>query len=280
VGDYINFNGNIVRSDQPVITTESRGFRYGDGIFETMRVTAGSIIFSEYHFDRLFSGIQLLQFEQPAFFTREVLAQQINDLCKRNNHQASARVRLVVFRGKGGLYDPENHIPNYVIESWPLAGDNSDIEKEGLTIDIFPDARKSTDIFSNLKSNNYLPYAMGALYAKKNGLNDCFILNSHGRICDSTIANIFCIKDKIIFTPGLSEGCVSGVMRRYLFASLLAAGFTVQEKEMEPAWLQTADEIFLTNAIFGIRWVEYWRDQSFQNKITSSIHQRFIKNID
>ena len=280
VGNYINFNGNIVRSHEPVITAESRGLRYGDGIFETMRIAGDSIVLSTFHFDRLFSGIQLLQFDQPAFFTREILTQQINDLCSINNHRPWARVRLTVFRGKGGLYDPENHIPNYIIDSQPLAAYNESINKEGLVIDIFPDARKSMDVFSNLKSNNYLLYAMGALYAKKNQLNDCLLLNSQDRICDSTIANIFCVKDKTVFTPYLSEGCVSGVMRRYLLIKLAEAGFSVQEKEIEVDWLQTVDEIFLTNSIYGIRWVQYLRDRSFKNEITSSIYQRVIKNID
>jgi len=279
VGDYINFNGTIIRSDEPVISSDNRGFRYGDGIFETIRVVDNAIELSAYHFDRLFSGIQLLQFEKPAY-TREMLVEQINDLCRKNNHQSAARVRLVIFRGKGGLYDAENHIPNYIIESWPLADNNREINKEGLHIDIFPDGRKAIDVFSNLKSNNYLLYAMGALYAKKNNLGDCFILNSQERICDSTIANIFFIKNKTIFTPPLSEGCVAGVMRRHLMNKLSEAGFMVCEKETDIEWVRHADEIFLTNSILGIRWVQFWGDQSFKNKITFDIYDNVIKNID
>ena len=86
--------------------------------------------------------------------------------------------------------------------------------ENGLIIDIFPDARKSVDIFSNLKSANYLPYVMAAIWAKENKLNDALILNQHDRICDSTIANVFWVKDNKIFTPPLNEGCVAGVMRR------------------------------------------------------------------
>jgi branched-chain amino acid aminotransferase len=278
VANYINFNGDIIRSDEPVIIADNRGLRYGDGIFETMRIGDGSIIFSSYHFDRLFSGIRLLQFDHPAFFSREILEQEIIDLCTKNHHQDAARVRLAVFRGKGGLYDPENHNPNYIIESWPLAYDMININDKGLRIDIFPDARKSTDIFSNLKSNNYLLYAMGALYAKKNLLNDCLILNSHDRICDTTIANIFCMKDNEVFTPALSEGCVSGVMRRHLLTTLPDAGFAIHEIEMEIDWLQTVDEIFLTNALYGIRWVEYFQNKLFSSKISFFIYNKFIRD--
>jgi len=121
---------------------------------------------------------------------------------------------------------------------------------------------------------------MGAMHARKNNLDDCFILNSHARICDTTIANIFCIRDKIIFTPPLSEGCVAGVMRRHLINKLAESGFTLREKEMDINWLRQTDEIFITNSIFGIRWVQFWGDQSFKNEIASQIFDKVIKNVD
>ena len=91
-----------------------------------------------------------------------------------------ARIRLMVFRGNGGIFDPENLLPNYIIETWPLANE-ARLNENGLVLDIFPDAKKSCDIFSNFKSNNYLPYIMAGLYAKKNKLNDCIVLNSFGK---------------------------------------------------------------------------------------------------
>ena len=275
---YCNFNGNIIRSNEPVITADNRGFRYGDGIFETIRVENNLIILPAYHFERLFSGLKLLQFDLPSSFTSDALAKQIADICRKNNH-ANARVRLVVFRGSGGLYDPENHFPNYIIQSSALSSNNEELNKKGLIIDIFPGGRKAIDIFSNLKSNNYLVYAMGALYAKKNKLDDCFILNSREHICDSTIANIFYVKEKKIFTTPLAEGCVAGVMRRYLLEKLPEIGFAIEEQPINPSALISADEIFLTNAIFGIRWIANYRGHSYKNDITSLIYHSLIKNI-
>ncbi|MBS1599588.1 MAG: aminotransferase class IV [Bacteroidetes bacterium] len=279
MGDYINFNGTILRSGDPVITVDNRGFRYGDGIFETMFVENGLVRLKKYHFDRLSSSLQLLQFEKPDFFTKEILSEQINNLCKKNGHQSMARARLMVFRGKGGLFDPENHFPNYIIESWPIINESKKMRDEGLRVEIFPDGRKSTDVFSNLKSNNFLLYTMAALYATKNKLDDCLVLNSDHRICESMIANIFCIKNQEIFTPSLSEGCVSGVMRRFIITELQKTGLIVHEKTFEPQWLSDADEIFLTNAISVIRWVKQWRDQIFRREMISDIYPTIIKNL-
>ncbi len=266
---FINHNGNLLPSDQPVIGAANRGFRYGDGVFETIRVTAGQIALVNYHIERLFSGMNLLQFERPASFTQDMLTRQIIALCEKNNHSPSARVRLSVFRGNGGLYDPENHLPNYIIETWPL---QEIPDEKDLRTGIFPDGRKTMDLFSNLKSANYLIYAMAALYAKNQGLDDCLILNSAGRICDSTIANIFCVKKGIICTPPLSEGCVAGVMRRHLLEQAAHAGYKVLEMEMDASFLLGADELFLTNALRGIRPVKQLGDKNYGSKIGVSLH--------
>lgn len=267
----INYNGSLINSNQPVLTAENRGFRYGDGIFETIRVSNGRMPLGPLHFDRLFSGMELLQFERPAHFTAGMLTAQIEELCKKNGHSAAARVRLVIFRGNGGLYDPENHLPNYIIQTWPLAQGTMQLNEKGLSVAVFPDGRKTMDGYSNLKSNNYLVYAMAALYAKKHHLDDCLLLNSAGRICDSTIANIFCIKDGTVYTPPLSEGCVAGVMRSHLLQLPGKTDYPIFEKKMDEEFVQQADEVFLTNAVQGIRRVQRFGDKTYGGRISNDI---------
>jgi branched-chain amino acid aminotransferase len=279
MNSYINFNGSLVRSDKPVVTADNRGLHYGDGFFETIKIVNSEIMLADFHFERLLAAIKLLQFDLPVFFTEEQLSVQILELCKKNNHPQSARVRMMVFRGDGGLYDPKNHFPNYIIQSWALADGKNQLNENGLVTSVFPDGRKACDSFSSLKSNNFLLYAMAALYAKKNQVNDCMILNTHDRICETTIANIFCIKDKIIYTPPLSEGCVAGVMRRYLLKALPGTGYTVIEKQLGLKDMQEADEVFLSNAIRGIRWVQRFEDVEYRNEQTASIYDAVIKNL-
>lgn len=275
---YISLNGKMVKADEPVFLSSNRGYRYGDGLFETIKIKNGKILLGEYHFERLFSGLQLLKFELPGLFTRDNLVKGIIHLYEKNNCASLARVRLSVFRGNGGLNDGDT-IASYLAECWPLNESQNRINENGLVADIFPDARKSCDIFSNLKSANYLPYAMAARFAKENKLNDCFVLNSAGRIADSTIANIFCIKDGVITTPGLSEGCVNGVMRRHLLAALNDAGYDVKEQAVTAEDIEMADEVFLTNAISGIRWVKQFRKKTYSNQQTTEIYNRFVKTI-
>lgn len=268
----------MVKADEPVFLSSNRGYRYGDGLFETIKIVNKNIQLEDYHFERLFSGLQLLKFELPGLFTRDNFVKGIIHLCEKNNCLSLARVRLSVFRGNGGLNDGDT-IACYLVECWPLNESQNRLNENGLVVDIFPDARKSCDTFSNLKSANYLPYAMAARFAKENKLNDCFVLNTAGHIADSTIANIFCIKDGVTTTPGLSEGCVNGVMRRHLLTVLKKAGYEVKEQAITPADIEMADEVFLTNAISDIRWVKQFRQKTYSNQQTTEIYNRFVKTI-
>jgi branched-chain amino acid aminotransferase len=271
LSNFINFNGKILPSDTTILTADNRGFRYGDGLFETIRVADGRILLENYHFERLFGGVRLLQFDGIPSFTAENLAGQILELCKINGHSAQARVRLVTFRGNGGLYDPVDHFPNYIIQSWSLDPRNSELNKEGMVIDIFPDGQKSCDVYASLKSNNYLVYVMAALYARQKGVDDCLVLNSYNRIADSTIANLFYCRQGLIYTPPLTEGGVAGVMRRHLLEVLPKAGFSVREKATTREDLENAEEVFLTNALKGIKWVKSFGSATYGCQLSTSI---------
>ena len=276
--NYINLNGKIQPGDQPALLVSNRGYRYGDGLFETMKLMKGQILLEPFHFERLFSGLSLLKFEIPKLFTAVKLKEEILNLCKKNECEQQARVRLSVFRGNGGLYDDDRGL-QYVIECWPLDESVNKLNENGLVIDMYPDAKKNCDVFSNLKTANFLPYNMAALYAKENKLNDCLVMNANGNIADATIANLFIIKGSKIITPALAEGCVNGVMRKYLLEKLQDAGYEIHESPVSVADMEKADELFLTNAINGIRWVKQFRDKIYSNINTVEIYDRIIKMI-
>jgi branched-chain amino acid aminotransferase len=277
--DWIDHNGNLLPAGSRILTASNRGFHYGDGLFETILVRNGRIRLREAHFDRLFDGMDRLHYAVPSSLTRDKLETGILQLCTRNGHTALARVRLTIYRADGGLYDPEDLHPRYLIESSTLSPSYIDLNEKGLIIDVYPDGMKSCDSLANIKSNNFLLYALAALYAKAHQLNDCLVRNNYGRLADSTIANLFCRKDREIFTPPLSEGCVAGVMRKFLLSALPDAGFPVSQRPVTTEDLLNADEIFLSNAIRGIRWVRKFRTSQYSDEISRIIHDRLIKEL-
>lgn len=274
---FFTCNNKFYNEDEPVISASNRSFRYGDGLFETMKMVNGEIILKQLHFERLFAGMEALQFSKPQNFTFLFLEEQIKLLCKKNQHSKCARVRLTIFRGNGGLYDAKNNDPNYIIESWSLEN-KMELNSNGLTIDIYQDAKKSCDKFANIKTNNFLPYVMAAMYAKKNKLNDCILLNTHQRICDTTIANVFIIKNQIIYTPSLTEGCIAGIIRRWVIENLKTS-FQINEKPISLQDLANADEVFLTNSIHDIRWVKQAGSATCTCDVTRKVHKQFVETI-
>ena len=273
---YINYNGKILAENEPIVTAQNRGLRYGDGIFETIKLKNGKLILSNEHFARLWKGMQMLQFDIQKLLSPEKLETEILQLSIKNK-LAAARIRLTIIRSDGGIYDAKNNTPNYIIEAIALPEDNGKLNSNGLQLCIFKEAKKSLDAFSNLKTNNYLPYFMGAIFAKKEQCNDALILNSEGNICDSTIANIFYIKDQAIHTPSLAQGCVAGVMRNFLINKIQAMGYIVHQSVVTKEDLLNADEVFLSNSIYNVRWVAALENKSYTNNIIRKIVEELIK---
>jgi branched-chain amino acid aminotransferase len=277
--EWFNFNGKLFKEDEPIIGSANRGLRYGDGIFETMKMIDGNIIFANEHFARLWKGMMTLQFDIPKHFTPEKLTAEITALATKNKHDKAARLRLTVIRGNGGLYDAVNHKPNYIIETWPLPQSSNTLNTNGLVLGLYSDAKKSCDVLSNIKHNNYLLYAMAALYAKKQQWNDAVVLNSNGNICETTIANIFMVKDDVVITPALTEGCVAGIMREQVIACLKTNNYTIKQTAVTYDMLLQADEVFITNAIYNLRWVQRIDDREYTNNIIHKINLAFCATI-
>jgi branched-chain amino acid aminotransferase len=278
MNQFLHFNGALLPANQEIVTAGNRGLRYGDGLFETIKLVNGQMPLFPLHAERLLQGLATLQMTMPENFTPGYLQQSILGLCEQNHCTAAARIRVMVFRGNGTLFSVEAAHPSLVIQAEPLPDAYMALNDKGWQIDIYPDVQKSCDLLSNLKSNNYLPYVMAAMHAQRCSLNDCLVLNAHGRICDATIANIFWIHNNYICTPPLTEGCVAGVMRRYLLGQLQQAGYTTLETACTENELLEADEVFLTNALYGIRWVRQFREKIYTGQLTTTLYDQFVRN--
>jgi branched-chain amino acid aminotransferase len=265
---YFNHNGKLFEVSENAISISNHSYRYGDGLFETMKLVNRNIPLATYHFERLFEGMKLLDFKIPGLFTKEKLLNEIKRLAEKNNCSNLARARLQVSRGNGGVKDCDDHL-QYTIECTAADENINRLNENGFVIDIFPDAIKSCDKFSNLKSSNYINYVMAARFAKENKLNEALLLNQHIRVCEASIASIFWIKDGIIFTPPLSEGCVAGVMRKWILHNIPG----IVEQPVTEDELLNADELFLTNAVYGVRWVKQFRETTYENILARKIHQ-------
>jgi len=269
-------NGKWIENNQPLILPDNRAFRYGEGLFETMLMQGAKIPLFDLHWQRLTNDLPKLYFNLPVHFTKEYLLEQIERLCRKNKLTEAARVRLTIFKGEGGIWEEPSSSFNWLLQCWSLPKTKPELNVNGLDIGVFEAGRKACDQFSNIKSNNYLIYALAAQYAKSNHWNEAIVLNQHNRICDTTIANIFFIKNNSFYTPSLSEGCVNGVMRTYLIDQLRKQNRAITEGAFSVSDLLEADEVFLTNAVQGLRWVKSFGMRTYTCQRTADVFHAFV----
>ena len=270
---YINYNGNIIEASQPVFTAANRAFRYGDALFETIRLMQGEILFFEKHLSRLSRSMDLLRMNPNDDLTFHNLYLSIRHLDQVNNLKGNGRIRLEVFRNDGGLYTPHSNDVSYIIETSLVTNKEYILNEHGLKIELYTDIKKPVSRLSNLKSSNALYYVMAGLHKNSTNTGDCLVLNTDGRIAEAISSNIFLVEGGKVLTPALTEACVAGVMRESVIEHLQSHRIPIIEKGITVEDLLKADEIFLTDVIHGMRWVSAFRNKRYFNNFSRALLQ-------
>jgi len=269
----INFDGKLLTNGVDFLNHENRGLRYGDSLFETIRVVNGKIFFWEEHYLRLMSSMRILRMEIPMNFTMEYVENQMVKTIKVNDFQAQpVRVRLTVFRKNGGLYTPETNNVSFLIEVKALHAPFYIIEDATYEVELFKDFYVNPDMLSTLKTNNKILNVVGSIFAKENKYQNCLLLNTNKSVVEALNGNLFLVKGNVIKTPPISDGCLNGILRNKLIAILaIIEDFTLIEESISPFELQKADELFITNAIVGIQPITKYRKKNFGNTVSKNL---------
>jgi len=264
----INFNGDILDQEKFSLTAENRGFKYGDAVFETIKVVNNKVIFWEDHYFRLMASMRMLRMKIPMSFTLEFLEKEILSLVKANNTLQKSRVRLTIFRKDGGLYMPKTNEIDFLVEASEL---NHNI-KNDYKIDIFKDFYNYSGLLSTIKTNNKMLNTLASVFAKENDLDNCILINEKKGVVEVTNGNIFIVKDNVVKTPATTEGCIKGIVRNKVLEILSKnEEFQVEETSISPFEIQKADEVFITNAIIGIQPVTQYKKKTFKVDFSKKI---------
>ena len=272
MNQLINFNGNLIDPNIPVALASNRSLRYGDGLFETMYWDGHQIRNLHFHLDRLFQGLEILQFDLTGGFSRLFISEEIEKLCINNSRDVKAKLRLNVFREDGAALFPIQNKPGFIIESSIFPEPNP----LPLRITFYEGEKKYPGVLSNQKTNNYLLNILALQHAKEKGFDDALILNSRGNICEASTSNVFLFQKGVLFTPALSQGCVAGTKRREMLEILPGLGFQVEETIITREMVFESEEVFLTNAIGGIRPAICIDNTYFTRNLTGTL-ERILK---
>ena len=277
--DPINFNGQIIDGDTIGFNQLKRGFNFGDGLFETIRVFNGKIICLDAHFNRISSGLDVLKIKQNYSFNQNSLERYINELLLYKNIKYGGKVKVYIFRAGLGTYKPETNQMSFVVEAMDLEQNKYVLNKKGFLVDIYHEYSKTVNQLSFFKTSNSLLYVLAAVTASENNLDDLFIVNQKSEIIESSNSNVFFLKEDVLLTPPLNSGCIEGVMRIEVIRAAKDLGINVLESNVYQEDLEKSREIFLTNVISGIRWVGGYKKKRFYNFISKKIIEKLNKNL-
>lgn len=241
----------------------NRAFIYGDLVFETIKVINGSPALAHAHYRRLMESAATLKFATDLSF--EAFVKSITDAVNEAKQQES-RVRFVLHRNSAGFYKPDHNTTAYFVDVFPLPE-----PKQSIKLGLYTDNYKPCNELATIKCGNALLYVMAGIWAKENGYDDALILNEHGCVCEATSSNVFVVKEDKVFTPPISEGCVDGVMRKFVIHQLQEKQYTISERLVTIEEIQSADAVFLTNAISGVVKVAQFEDKLYDNSAFSTL---------
>jgi branched-chain amino acid aminotransferase len=276
----INFNGELTNNNE-VLAVSNRGFAYGDALFETIKVSHTKILFWEDHYFRLMASMRIMRMEIPMNFTMEFLASEMMKTLEANGlNNKTARVKISVYRKPGGLYSPETNDVEFVITAQELSEDFYGINDNPYEIDLYKDYFIAPGLLSTIKSNNKLINVLGSIYAKENGLQNCLLLNTEKQVVEALNGNVFVVKNKVIKTAALEQGCLNGIMRKQIMDIVnVVPDYELLVVPISPFELQNADEIFITNVITGIQPVTKYRKKEFSAEIAKDLIRKLNTKI-
>ncbi|WP_353777807.1 aminotransferase class IV [Winogradskyella sp. 3972H.M.0a.05] len=277
----VNFNGKLL-SETTFISIHNRGYKYGDALFETLKVVDNNILFWEDHYFRLMASMRILRMEIPMSFTMEFLEEEILKTVEANALSGeNTRVRFNVDRGEGGTYMPMQDSINYsiVVESLEHSAYSFN-DTENYRVDLFKDHYVNAGMLSNLKSNSKVINVLANIYAKENELDNCILLNNNKGVVEATQGNLFFVQGNTIKTPTLSDGALKGIMRKQIMELIKEyEDYSIEEVSISPFEIQKSDEVFITNVITGIQSVTHYRKKEFKCTVAKQLLEKLNEKL-
>lgn len=265
-------NKEIIFLGKQHLSFNNRGFKYGDGLFETIAIVNGSPRFLESHLKRLRKGADLVGIDYRDGLDHQIIASQIELIQKENNISGNAILRIILWREADGLYAPSTNESSILITIRDHISNKLSIAQ---TAGFSAKTVNFPSPISGLKTLSALKYVVAGVEKKEMDLEEIIILDHQGHISEALSSNIFWKKEGIYFTPPLSTGCIEGVMRKWLINRLKEEGNEVIEKLESPVGLLESESIFTTNAS-GIKHIQTVEDHLF---VIDNISQKLVESI-
>ncbi len=232
---------------------------YGDGLFETMRVSGGRIPLRDRHLARLSTGLVRLGIP----LATETLLAPLEAFC---DDVASGIVKLVVTRGCGGRgYLPAaNAVPTVVLSLYPLLVPDASIYAYGADLGVASLRLGRNPVLAGMKTLNRLEQVMIRAELDRHGFFEGLVQETGGGVVEGCSSNLFFLQSNQVCTPSLEFAGVAGIMRGWILDRLAERGMPVAEGCFTLEEVLRADGLFLCNSVAGILPVRSVKGFSYQ----------------
>lgn len=235
---YVSLNDRLFPVGEARISPFDRGFLYGDGLFETLRLEGGSIRFLDRHLRRLYDSAEVIGLGMPERKRVEEGLRNVIDA----NEWTDARIRITLSRGAEGA-----DRPTLLIHGRPLL--HNELYSKPVDVTLHSYVREPSPFPVRLKSLNYLTEIVALDRVRAVGFDEGIFLTEEGWVAEGSISNIFCLYQGRLLTPPVQLGILPGITREVVLELARRHHLPLFEERFPLQTLMEAEEIFLTNAV-------------------------------
>jgi branched-chain amino acid aminotransferase len=272
----LNYNGTLYADDAPILTAQNRAFRYGDGVWETMRCTNGDLPLYAQHIARMTRGLRFLQIELPDFAAlRQAILHTVGN-------ETAARVRLAVFRRADNCrLTPTTNAADFLITVAPLPSANFVLNTKlnaGICTNSYLQRHLDSE-YAHLKLANPLPYILAANEKKAKNWDEVLICNAQNEIVEASSSNVILVREGKLYTTNSQQYGLCGTMQQHIIDTVAPRlGIATEQWSFHKDLLHEADEIILTNAIQGIATVQIVAGitKTYTHNLAKALHNELL----
>lgn len=273
-------NGRYVNIDDPIISLEDRGYQFGDGIYEVVRIYQGKPWLWKPHIDRLILSAQRMGIK---FSLDEKNLLEIYTKLQEKNNLPEAALYIQLTRGAS----PRKHWisddlePVLVMTLREASRPEESSRQKGVKAIMMPDERWAR---CHIKSLNLLPNILAKRAADKENASEVLFYLENNTITEGSSSNVMVVKDGVIYTHPEDKKILSGITRLKVLEIARNLGITVQEQIFKKDFMLDSDEIFITSTVMEILPITLVDDKKIGNgmlgPVFKQIYARYLEEIE
>lgn len=263
-----------------VLPLPDRGLDYGDGLFETILVHRGKVLFAELHLERLAHGLRALALPDCLPAAQQQLESAASVAGQKE--WTWAVLRLSVVRGSGARgYTPSSTSPPRILIFVSCLDRDCTQMSAAATLCVAAIRLSTQPALAHIKHLNRLEQVLAAAQAQEEGTDECIVLDQTDHITSVVAGNLFLVRHGELLTPKLVNCGVMGTRRRLIIEKWAPSlGLNVREVALTLLDLQTVEEVFYSNSLQTVRPVarlseHYWDDHS----VCNALFQRYLEEL-